>query len=199
MSVLKLDELRRCITQALHEGALDASVQHCIEHKGPLLQGLLKTSCDTPKQLLLFTRAYIEQLPLLLLSAEQQAEHLGWGAVLRPVWLRLQSFFLEPATLNLQPMLARAYVVHRALEELNDQCIFQQGWSLLAIESTRPNLLVQQLLGEAPAQQLEHLLPALLTPALLRLPAVPRQTLRPQEAWARRPCLAQESGLAMIW
>lgn len=142
--------------QEREQGGLRAWLQQQLAHLHPAI-----TPGDDPLATLQrFIQGYIAVVPDTLEAAQAVADSANMRAQLLPVLKVAEAFFLLPQDLpaDHQGMLAlldEAYLVHRLVEEVNDRYIVHGGEPLLPLNTTRANLIVHQLLGDAFSNQLD--------------------------------------------
>lgn len=158
-----------------------------------------------------FVVAYVEQVPDVLVAANQVAREAGIEDQVKPVLKVAEEFFLQPPALmagheGLDGLLDEAYLAHRLVEEVNDRYIAHLGQPLIPLDTTVANLIAHQLIGEPFANQLDkavhHAVDGMLPADAFEQASVDayRQRLAsPQtaEAWKRWPCLSQQLGVAL--
>lgn len=157
MNIAALRErIRVAEIQEREQGSLRAWLGEQVAQLHPAI-----TPGDNPLNTLLsFAEGYIAEVPDTLEAAQAVADSAGMRAQLLPVMKVAEAFFLQPPDLpaDHQGMLAlldEAYLVHRLVEEINDRYIAHGGEPLLPLDTTRANVIVHQLLGDAFANQLD--------------------------------------------
>ncbi|MFO7705624.1 MAG: hypothetical protein R6V43_10910 [Halopseudomonas sp.] len=150
------ERIRVAEVQEREQGSLGAWLHQQLAQLHPAI-----TPGDDPLGTLQrFVEGYIGVVPDTLEAAQAVADSANMHAQLMPVLKVAEAFFLQPPDLPVdhQGMLAlldEAYLVHRLVEEINDRYIVHGGEPLLPLDTTRANLIVHQLLGDAFANQLD--------------------------------------------
>ncbi|MBQ0742818.1 MAG: hypothetical protein KBT85_05910 [Pseudomonas sp.] len=157
MNIAALRErIRVAEQQEQQQGSLRKWLGGQMEHLHPAIE----PGSDPLDTLHRFAEGYIAEVPDTLEAAQAVAESANMRTQLLPVLKVAEAFFLQPPDLpaDHQGMLAlldEAYLVHRLVEEINDRYIAHGGEPLLPLDTTRANVIVHQLLGDAFANQLD--------------------------------------------
>lgn len=126
-----------------------ADTHHCIE---------LPQQGAAASSLYDFALKYVELIPDLFEYTLAAAEK---GNILELVqtYLNLVSgYFLAPknsASVGMIELLNEAYLVHRLIEELNDQIEFVLGVPLVHFDMMQANLIIRHMIGESFANELD--------------------------------------------
>ncbi|MFN3586414.1 MAG: hypothetical protein ACK4UT_02825 [Moraxellaceae bacterium] len=102
-----------------------------------------------------FTLQYIAHAPRLAQALRATARASGLEALVAPLLARLLAAYRLAEGEGLDSLLARAYVVQRMVEEVNDRFMVMAGAPLLALDMTTANLVVHQIIGEPFANALD--------------------------------------------
>lgn len=194
-----------------HEASTGHLSKQMQAHAGQLHPSIRLPSEDTSGVLQQFVSAYIEQVPELLLAAQQVAQEAGIEAQIKPVLKIAEQFFLQPPALmagheGLEGLLDEAYLAHRLVEEVNDRYITHLGAPLIPLDTTVANLIAHQLIGEPFANQLDeavhHAVEGMLDDASFAQDSVQayREHLhspQTEAAWLRWPCLSRQLGVEL--
>lgn len=126
-----------------------ANSHHCIE---------LPQSGSAAGALYDFALKYVELIPDLF-EVALAAAHKGNILELVQIYLNLVSgYFLAPknsASVSMIELLNEAYLVHRLIEELNDEIEFVLGVPLVHFDMMQANLIIRHLIGESFANELD--------------------------------------------
>ncbi|WP_425913648.1 hypothetical protein [Pseudomonas sp. GWSMS-1] len=194
-----------------HEASTGHLSKQMQAHAGQLHPSIRLPSENTSGVLQQFVSAYIEQVPELLLAAQQVAQEAGIEAHIKPVLKIAEQFFLQPPALmagheGLEGLLDEAYLAHRLVEEVNDRYITHLGAPLIPLDTTVANLIAHQLIGEPFANQLDeavhHAVEGMLDDASFAQGSVQayRERLhspQTEAAWLRWPCLSRRLGVEL--
>ena len=202
---MKLDGLYLSIRRALGEEDASGALANYVRRRTPLLHRAIELEEQGAQQLLIFIEAYIKQVPKLLLEA--------WPACCDASFAWLKHSLLTAARLfcgrkqspnSMLALLARAYMAHRLLEEVNDRFIQYLGYSLLSPDMTRANLVAYELLGEQWAARIDSTV--LVVAAQLVDACTEDWPLRDEhtnvlrvESWTPRLCLSEAAGVQLSW
>ncbi len=205
--------LRELIQRAQQQEDSHHQLQRRLEDQLPSLHPAIRLPAeDALGALTRFVIAYIEQVPDVLVAANQVAREAGIEDGVKPVLKVAEQFFLAPPALmdghdGLDGLLDEAYLAHRLVEEVNDRYIAHFGQPLIPLDTTVANLVDHQLIGEPFANQLDEAvrqaLEGLLPESIFAQESVQayRQRLQaPQTvaAWKRWPCLSQQLGVDLV-
>lgn len=157
--------MRRCIDRAVtleqHKGLFRRALRHSLDQLHPSIQ---LPARDAPLHLTCFTIRYVQAAPVWLERMEALCN--AAGLELTPVRELLGRCFAEPPErhpdhVGLAAILDEAYLVHRVLEEINEQLQPLCGTPLLPMNPMVANLVVGELLGEGYAGELDRISAAL--------------------------------------
>ncbi|CAD5106693.1 hypothetical protein [Zestomonas carbonaria] len=204
--------LRELIQRAQQHEAANRQLQRQLEAQLPRLHPAIRLPAeDALGALTRFVIAYVEQVPDVLVAANQVAREAGIEEQVKPVLKVAEQFFLEPPALmaghdGLDGLLDEAYLAHRLVEEVNDRYITHLGQPLIPLDTTVANLIAHQLIGEPFANQLDeavhHAVEGMLPEDAFSQESVQayRQRLSSPQieaAWKRWPCLSQQLGVEL--
>lgn len=116
---------------------------------------------DSIGSLLLFTIAYIEQVPSFLDAARAITRDAGIEAYAAPCLKLAEDFFLKPPEIvcghiGLDELMDEAYLAHRLMEEVNDRFMARAGIPLIPMDTTLSNLVIHSLIGEPFSNELDE-------------------------------------------
>ncbi|MBM7062614.1 hypothetical protein JQX08_18015 [Pseudomonas sp. UL073] len=204
--------LRELIQSALQHEAGSRQLYRQLEAQLPRLHPAIRLpEQDAAEALTAFVVAYVEQVPDVLVAANQVAREAGIEDQIKPVLKVAEQYFLQPPELmagheGLDGLLDEAYLAHRLVEEVNDRYIAHLGQPLIPLDTTVANLIAHQLIGEPFANQLDeavHLAVDGMLPASTfsqeSVQAYRQRLSDPQTAaaWKRWPCLSQQLGVEL--
>lgn len=211
---MKIAELRERVRTAREDEASDQALREWLDRKLPQLHRSISTREDARSTLFNFIQAYVERVPDMLEAAQSVANHAKMRAQLIPVLKVAEAFFLQPEEegtdthRGLLVLLDEAYLAHRLVEEVNDRYVAHGGESLIPMNNTRANLIVNALLGEEYANRLDaavyeavaELLPEEVfeSPAFIAYKEGVGEQDR-HEMWRRWPNMAEELGVGLSW
>lgn len=150
------------IDQARRQEARSGTFFRQMEEKAATLPSSIIIDGSNPAVCLFqFALEYIEMAPRLIESVEACALKAGHGELFAPLIDAATRFFTRPSVLlvqydGLDGLLIRAYLCHRLMEEMSENNRSTRSGHLVAIEATRANLLVHQLIGEPFANELDQ-------------------------------------------
>ena len=210
---MKIAELRERVRIAREDEASDRALRQWLEQKLPKLHRTIRIREDAATTLFNFVQAYIERVPDMLEAAQSVANHANMRPQLIPVLKVAEEFFLQPGEdpeldRGMLVLLDEAYLAHRLVEEVNDRYVAHGGESLIPMNNTRANLIVNDLLGEEYASRLDRAVDeavaGLLPEGVFSSPAflAYREGIGEQdrhEVWRRWPNMAEELGLGLSW
>jgi len=123
----------------------------------------LKGSSDPLVQLMAFIGRFVNRTPLLLDTLIERNRG-SWREDLSEALLGtcVDYFYYPPEVLTgrsgLNGVLAKTYLCHRLVEELNDYCAVRSAEPVLPVDFTCSNLVVHQLIGEPLGNLLDELI-----------------------------------------
>ncbi len=154
--------MRATIQQARQHESSTGELARLFEQRLPVLRGTIRVPSPKPvQQLTVFVTNFVNRTPDILDVVHEncvatEAEDLAETLICTCV----ESFRTPPPLLDARPGLpgamAKAYLCHRLLEEINDSCRIANGLALLPLDLTRSNLVVHQLIGEPLANLLDE-------------------------------------------
>src|SRR5690606_23842259 len=210
---MKISELRERVRVAREDAGSSEALRQWLDRKLPQLHRTISMRDDADTTLFNFIQAYIERVPDILEAAQSVANHAKMRPQLIPVLKVAEEFFLRPSATpgsdrGMLVLLDEAYLAHRLVEEVNDRYVAHGGESLIPMNNTRANLIVNDLLGEEYASRLDRavdeavagLLPegVFSSPAFLAYKEGIGEQDR-HEVWRRWPNMAEELGLGLSW
>lgn len=115
---------------------------------------------DASDALLDFVNQYVDQVPDLLETLVRVLKLTGAYEQSKLLVGIVDGFFVNPPELaqqygGLHGLIAKAYLAHRLVEEMNDRLVLLGRLRLLPVDMTFPNIVVHGLLGEALANKLD--------------------------------------------
>jgi hypothetical protein len=155
--------IRETISAALFEESKTHQLRSRLEQQLPLLQlKLLLPEKEPVAALMTFVEGYVESVPSCLRLVTAVSKSLGFFDYAAPFLHLAEDYFLQPPEGLLQhggleALLDEAFLAHRLLEEINDNCIRYLQRPLLPLDMTEANIIVHHLLGDEFATRLEHL------------------------------------------
>lgn len=163
MSPGKANKIRQLIRQAKQNPAALGRLRKAMLSGIPRLHRAIQLP-DQDRETVLtdFVLRYLDHVPNCLDALRGLTVSTGIRDYAARFLDTAADFFLSPvdsehAPRGLLPLMKRAYLAHRVLEELNDSVLNLCGIPLAPMDMTRANLLMHQLIGEPQANDLDRL------------------------------------------
>ena len=214
MSLDQIARIRTLVQQARERDASSGQLTTLLESRAQHLHGAIKLPARQSTALLAsFVVRYIEQVPNFIEAITHIAQEAGIYQRVEPLLNIACDYFLSPPDIvnghsQLGSLLDEAYLAHRLVEEVNDRYVAHGGESLIPMNNTRANLIVNALLGEEYANRLDaavyeavaELLPEEVfeSPAFIAYKEGVGEQDR-HEMWRRWPNMAEELGVGLSW
>ena len=156
-----IDSLTTTIKDTLAEESQTGHFAHFIaesQHIGETFQ----LDNVTPDRMLAFVIDYVSCLPEYLDALKTTSEEVKATEFVEPLYKMIIAYLTSPPDFivklgGLHALLAKAYLAHRMIEEINDQIHQHAETQLLPLENSTTNLMAYSLLGLETSDPLDHL------------------------------------------
>lgn len=158
----KIADIRNKIILSKNQNITNQKLLGDLESKVCLLHGAIKLpNLHAPVYLLDFVFQYIDQIPIFLEGIVAFTKRRGCFDEVESLIVLVSDYFLTPSeTYAMHPLaetlLIEAYSSHRLIEEYNDRFMALTGESLTAMDMTRANVVVHEIIGEPFANYLDQ-------------------------------------------
>lgn len=153
--------IRQAIAQAIDHENNACELRHLLGQRMGRLHSAIHLPARAPvERLMAFIIHYAEHVPAFLDALQGIAPDTGTEELADAATELIAELFVCPPQLlnghnGLNAAMCEAYLAHRLIQEANDQLASRQGALLLAMDMTRSDLIVHQLIGEPFANQLD--------------------------------------------
>ncbi len=192
--------IRQAIALAIDHENTTWELHYLLRQRMGRLHSAIHLPTTAPVERLMdFIIHYAEHVPAFLDALQDIAPTAGTEELADAATELIAELFVCPPQLlnghtGLNAAMREAYLAHRLIQEANDQLACRQGAILLAMDMTRSDLVVHQLIGEPFANQLDKAVSVMAHNLLAEHPVPATQAAQASGAgWARLhkqwPCL----------
>lgn len=154
--------MRTTIRKARQHESSTGELARLFEQRLPVLRETIRIPSPEPvRQLTVFVLNFVNRTPDILDVVRESCAATEREDLAETLVCTCVEFFRTPPPLldarpGLPGAMAKAYLCHRMLEEIDDNCRMTSGLALLPLDLTRSNLVVHQLIGEPLANLLDE-------------------------------------------
>lgn len=208
---MKVSEIRELIAECKQHEAQTGHLKQLLESHLSELHGTIELpEGEEVASLLRLITEYIDHAPAFIEAAYEAANQAGISEYLDPFLSLAEDFFITPHELieghmGLDALLDEAYLVHRLMEEANDNFLARTGRTLIPMQTTAVNLIIHSIIGEPFANQLDEAVEQVLEQAETQLQVFNSPTFsqylekQPEKQWEHFweswPCFNRHLGI----